>query len=124
MATEVCCRSAPRTDLSPRKMVRDEPENFSWHRPSGRCFRGRKQRSHTGQKPGATKSSQARCGPYEKQDRIISMETELIRIITSADPTVRDLSLDAFARAASIDELIAECAALNAFRRKSDNLYE
>ncbi|HWE03082.1 MAG TPA: UTP--glucose-1-phosphate uridylyltransferase [Tepidisphaeraceae bacterium] len=52
------------------------------------------------------------------------METELIRIITSADPTVRDLSLDAFARAASVDQLMSECDALDAFRRKSDNLYQ
>ena len=50
--------------------------------------------------------------------------SELIAIITSPDPAVRNRALDAFARAATLDELRAECAALDAFRRTSTNLYE
>lgn len=50
--------------------------------------------------------------------------SELIAIITSPDPTVRNRALDAFARQADRDELLAECAALDAFRRNSDNLYQ
>ena len=37
---------------------------------------------------------------------------------------MRNHSLDAFCRAASLPELLAECADLEAFRRASDNLYE
>ncbi|MBK9713632.1 MAG: UTP--glucose-1-phosphate uridylyltransferase [Kouleothrix sp.] len=49
---------------------------------------------------------------------------ELINIITSEDPAVRDRSVDAFCRAATAAELMGECAALDALRRRSDNLYE
>lgn len=52
------------------------------------------------------------------------MSGRLITIITSAEPAVRDRSLDAFCRAASLAELQAECADLDAFRRASSNLYE
>jgi hypothetical protein len=48
----------------------------------------------------------------------------LIEIITATDPALRDRSLDAFAEAAGLSELLAECAALDAFRKRSDNLYE
>ena len=47
-----------------------------------------------------------------------------IGIITAQDPDVRNRALEAYCRAASLDELLAECAALEAFRRTSDNLYE
>src|SRR5512140_3752699 len=50
--------------------------------------------------------------------------SELIRIITSTDPDVRNRSLDAFSRAASLQELLAECDGLDRFRRTSDNFYE
>lgn len=50
--------------------------------------------------------------------------SELVRIITAMDPAVRNRSLDAFCRQATLDALLAECAALDAFRRTSDNLYE
>ncbi len=50
--------------------------------------------------------------------------SDLVRIITSADPAVRNRSLDAFCRAADASALLAECAALDRFRRESDNLYE
>ncbi|MCX7670671.1 MAG: UTP--glucose-1-phosphate uridylyltransferase, partial [Anaerolineae bacterium] len=52
------------------------------------------------------------------------MTSQLISIITSSDPAVRDRSLDAFCRSAALAELMAECAALDAFRRASANLYE
>jgi hypothetical protein len=50
--------------------------------------------------------------------------SELIRIITAADSSVRDRSLDAFCRAASLAGLLAECEALDGFRRETANLYE
>ncbi len=52
------------------------------------------------------------------------MTPRLTDIITAAEPEVRNRSLDAFCRAASLEELLAECARLDAFRRASDNLYE
>jgi hypothetical protein len=50
--------------------------------------------------------------------------SELVSIITAADPATRDSSLDAFCRGASLETLLAECRALDALRRTSDNLYE
>ena len=50
--------------------------------------------------------------------------SKLIDIITARDPDIRNRSLDAFCRAASLQELLDECATLEAFRRASDNLYE
>ncbi len=50
--------------------------------------------------------------------------SELIDIITATDPAVRNRSLDAACRGASAEQLLAECAALDTFRRRSDNLYE
>ena len=50
--------------------------------------------------------------------------TPLIQIITSADPAVRNQPLDAYAQAASLETLLNECDALDAFRKQSDNLYE
>src|SRR5688572_30129376 len=52
------------------------------------------------------------------------MNSRLTEIITANDPAVRNQSLDAVCRGASLDQLLAECAALDAFRRQSDNLYE
>src|SRR5688572_28111371 len=50
--------------------------------------------------------------------------SSLLHIITSPDAVTRNQSLDAFARAASLDELLAACAELDTFRRQADNLYE
>jgi len=50
--------------------------------------------------------------------------SELIKIITASDPDIRNRSLDAFCRSASLAELLAECEALDQLRRESDNLYE
>jgi hypothetical protein len=52
------------------------------------------------------------------------MPGKLVPIITSPDPAVRNQSLDAFCRAAALPELLAECAELEAFRHRSENLYE
>ena len=52
------------------------------------------------------------------------MASPLIDIITSADPKIRNQSLDAICARASADELLAACAELDAFRRRSENLYE
>jgi hypothetical protein len=48
----------------------------------------------------------------------------LIQIITSAEPAVRDYSFDAWCRPASLEDLMAAGAELDAFRRRSANLYE
>ncbi len=54
----------------------------------------------------------------------MTYKSELITIITSTEPTVRDSSLDAICRDASLEKMLAECQALDQFRRQSDNLYE
>lgn len=54
----------------------------------------------------------------------MTLTSELITIITSHDPSVRDRSLDAIGRDASLDQLLSECHALDKFRRENDNLYE
>ena len=48
--------------------------------------------------------------------------SRLVSIITAGDPATRDQSLDAFCRQSSLDALLAEAAALDRFRRQSDNL--
>ncbi len=48
----------------------------------------------------------------------------LINVITSADPAVRNQSLEAFCQTASFEQLIAACTDLDHFRRISVNLYE
>ena len=50
--------------------------------------------------------------------------SQLTGIITAADPAVRNRSLDAFCRAATLADLQNESAALDRFRRASGNLYE
>ncbi|HSI11396.1 MAG TPA: UTP--glucose-1-phosphate uridylyltransferase [Chthoniobacter sp.] len=52
------------------------------------------------------------------------MTLGLIEIISSQDDAVRNRSLDEICRAASFSGLLEECAALDAFRRQSENLYE
>ncbi|MBI1298077.1 UTP--glucose-1-phosphate uridylyltransferase [bacterium] len=49
---------------------------------------------------------------------------DLIRIITADDATVRDRSLEGFARTASPATLMDECAALDHMRRHNENLYQ
>lgn len=50
--------------------------------------------------------------------------SELVNMITSTDPAIRNRSLDGFCRAATAEKLLQECAALDQFRRTSPNLYE
>jgi hypothetical protein len=50
--------------------------------------------------------------------------SRLVAIVTSSDPALRDRSLDAVCGDLSLEELAFECAALDRFRRSSDNLYE
>jgi hypothetical protein len=52
------------------------------------------------------------------------MPGRLVQIITSPDAAVRNQSLDAFSRQASLHELVAEANELETFRRRSENLYE
>jgi len=48
----------------------------------------------------------------------------LTSIIRSGDPEIRNCSLDEFSQAATLDQLLDECADLEQFRRSCDNLYE
>jgi hypothetical protein len=50
--------------------------------------------------------------------------SELVGIITARDPEIRNRPLEAFCREADPAGLLAECEALERFRRSSDNLYE
>jgi REP element-mobilizing transposase RayT len=52
------------------------------------------------------------------------MSLGLLALITSPDPALRDRSLDEVCAQASAEELLAECDALDLFRRTSPNLYE
>ena len=52
------------------------------------------------------------------------MASPIIQIITSADPHIRNQSLDAVCATASAAELLAACEELEIFRRRSENLYE
>ncbi|HUE22525.1 MAG TPA: UTP--glucose-1-phosphate uridylyltransferase [Bryobacteraceae bacterium] len=49
--------------------------------------------------------------------------SHLTGIVTAADPALRNSSLDAFCRAATLADLQSESAALDRFHRSSDNLY-
>ncbi|MCX6624723.1 MAG: UTP--glucose-1-phosphate uridylyltransferase, partial [Acidobacteria bacterium] len=48
----------------------------------------------------------------------------LIAAITSSKPEIRNQSLDSLCAGAPLDGLLANCSALDQFRRSSDNLYE
>jgi len=50
--------------------------------------------------------------------------SELTGIVTAASAERRNQPLDGFCQAASVEQLVAEAAALDRFRRDSDNLYE
>jgi UTP--glucose-1-phosphate uridylyltransferase len=49
---------------------------------------------------------------------------ELTRVITATDPGIRNQPLEALCQGLTAKALLAECAALDEFRRQSDNLYE
>lgn len=48
----------------------------------------------------------------------------LIQVITSADPDIRNLSLDGYCEGRTTEQLLHECQQLDVFRRSCDNLYE
>src|SRR5688500_4009101 len=52
------------------------------------------------------------------------MRSTLIEIITSLDPAVRNMSLDAVCEELDLEALLAETEELDKFRRESTNLYE
>ncbi|MEM7343853.1 MAG: UTP--glucose-1-phosphate uridylyltransferase, partial [Chloroflexota bacterium] len=52
------------------------------------------------------------------------MTNELTQIITATDEAVRNRALEAYCRSASLEQLLADCQALEKLRRGSDNLYE
>jgi UTP--glucose-1-phosphate uridylyltransferase len=49
---------------------------------------------------------------------------DLIQIITAADPSLRNQSLEEACAGLSTDDLLKQCARLDDFRRHSENLYE
>ena len=50
--------------------------------------------------------------------------SRLVEVIGAGDPALRDLSLDAVCRDLPLEELLSESAALDGFRRTSENLYQ
>ncbi|RPJ51796.1 MAG: UTP--glucose-1-phosphate uridylyltransferase, partial [Acidobacteria bacterium] len=50
--------------------------------------------------------------------------SSLVGIITASDPHLRDQALDAFCRSTSLDQLLDECARLESFRKRCENLYQ
>src|SRR5881628_3305825 len=52
------------------------------------------------------------------------MSLDLVSLITSQDAAIRNRSLDEVCASATFAQLLAECEALDAFRRESHNLYE
>jgi hypothetical protein len=53
-----------------------------------------------------------------------TITTRLVEIITAHDPRDRDRSIESVCNDATLEELLAETAALEAFRHESKNLYE
>src|SRR6266850_2072630 len=49
---------------------------------------------------------------------------DLLSILSAADPELRNQSLDEVCSRLSLDQLLQQCAALDSFRRRSENLYE
>lgn len=52
------------------------------------------------------------------------MSLRLLDIIDSADAATRDLALDRWAAGKAVDELLAACTELDAYRRRETNLYK
>lgn len=51
------------------------------------------------------------------------MPGQLVGVITSSDPKLRDQSLDCVCGGMGLGQLLAECAELESFRRREENLY-
>lgn len=54
----------------------------------------------------------------------VTSSSPLVQVILATNPAVRDTSLEAVCKSMSLEALLAECEALDAFRRESANLYE
>ncbi len=52
------------------------------------------------------------------------MNSDLLAIITSADPAVRDTAVDSWCEGRTVPELLAAVAELDGFRRQATNLYQ
>src|SRR6266571_1923164 len=64
------------------------------------------------------------CSTRNAPGHCINAMPDLIGIITATDPAVRNQSLDSVCSGLSVDELLRQCAELDTFRRRSDNLYQ
>src|SRR5512137_968737 len=54
----------------------------------------------------------------------LTIMPDLISIITATDPALRNQPLEAVCGELSLDALLQQCSGLDAFRRRSENLYE
>src|SRR5512137_2972871 len=54
----------------------------------------------------------------------LTIMPDLISIITATDPALRNQPLEAACAELSLDALLQQCAGLDSFRRRSENLYE
>ena len=52
------------------------------------------------------------------------MSPPLLAIIESADPATRDAALDQWCHGRTLEELLAACSELAAYRRRQTNLYQ
>ena len=64
------------------------------------------------------------CLPAANSSNLKESMSDLSHIITATDPTLRNQSLDQACAKLSLEDLVRECAELDDFRRRSDNLYE
>src|SRR5258706_3536411 len=82
-------------------------------------------RRKSGRSASAAKRARARTrtGTTVLSDGCTSM-ADLVRLITATEPAVRNQSLEAACAGRSLSDLLEQCAALDAFRRRSENLYE
>ena len=55
---------------------------------------------------------------------LVGRVLDLIALITSDDPAVRNTALERACHGANAEELLAAAARLDAFRRRAENLYE
>ncbi len=60
---------------------------------------------------------------YDRNDHSL-MTIDLIQLITSADPAIRNQSLEQRVRGATTTQLLEACRELDRFRRSATNLYE
>ena len=51
------------------------------------------------------------------------MPSQLINIITSTDPSIKNKSIDEFCKGASLDDLLIEAKSLELYRKEEVNLY-